>query len=325
MPTRRRKSQPQNRTLVHEAGRTSTRQIRDGLVRAVAPTSALRAASDDEGVILSGLWSVFGTWTEIWDPWEGRFMERIQRGAFERTLRENTPKILLQHGRDPVVGLNPIGTVLEAKEDARGGFGKARLFDGLPEYIIEGLRSSQFGASFRFTVVREEVEARPEASSFNPDRLPQRTITEAKVTEFGPCTWGAYPDAQLVVARTAEFGDARHRPSHGHAGLSPDARRAVLAGAMTAPRRPGGWLGGSPAPTRRRRRKLSAGARREAIADAGVLAAGLDMRLGPKPLDLAERRRHARQKSEVEVERLGADPFGGLGAVAGGIGAGLPS
>jgi hypothetical protein len=62
------------------------------------------------------------------------------------------------------------------------------------------------GASFRFKVMREDFNKKPERSDVNPDGLPERTITEAKVMEFGPVTFPAYEGATAGVrSLTDEF------------------------------------------------------------------------------------------------------------------------
>ena len=236
-------------SIVRESRNNSTRQVREGLIRALAPAHLRASEKGDGELILSGLWAVFNRWTQINDWIEGTFLERIQHGAFEKTLGEQTPKLLFQHGRSPQLGMAPLGTVLEAKEEARGAFGKAKLFGGLPEYLIDGLRAGEYGASFRFRIIRESVNRQPGKSAHNPDGLPERTIVEAAVDEFSVVTWGAYPDAQLTLrAMTAELGDPRDRPNPSKArrdpaGLSPDARRTVLAGAATSSGRGKDWLG----------------------------------------------------------------------------------
>jgi hypothetical protein len=71
---------------------------------------------------------------------------------------------------------------------------------------MDGLRAGQYGASFRFSVVREEINESPERSDHNPDGLPERTVKEAKVAEFGPVTFPAYGGATAGVRSiTDEF------------------------------------------------------------------------------------------------------------------------
>jgi hypothetical protein len=49
-------------------------------------------------------------------------------------------------------------------------------------------------------VVRENLDQAPRASAYNPNGLPE-PITEARVLEFGPVTFGAY-DAATAGARS---------------------------------------------------------------------------------------------------------------------------
>jgi HK97 family phage prohead protease len=165
-----------------------------------APAFAVRAADDDTGeVTLFGHFARFGEWTEINSAFEGHFMERIAPGAFKKTFSERTPKVLFQHGRDPELGDKPIAEIKTLREDADGAFYEARLFDGLPPLIADGLRSGQYGASFGFMPVKQRVEEQPERSERNPDGIREVTITEIKLREFGPVTFPAYEGATAGI------------------------------------------------------------------------------------------------------------------------------
>ena len=70
-------------------------------------------------------------------------------------------RVLFQHGRDPDIGDKPIAAIEDIREDDEGAYYEARLFDGLPPLILDGLRAGQYGASFKFGVLRERLrEAR---------------------------------------------------------------------------------------------------------------------------------------------------------------------
>jgi HK97 family phage prohead protease len=183
---------------------------RENLIRAVMPAVEYRddPAEGDTGPVLFGHFARFNEWTEIRSAWEGNFMERFVPRAFTKTLRErgNSLKVLFQHGQDPEVGDKPIASINDVREDEEGAFYEARLFDGLPPLIMEGLRAGEYGASFRFSVVREEINDSPEPSEHNPMGLPERTVKEAKVAEFGPVTFPAYGSATAGVrSLTDEF------------------------------------------------------------------------------------------------------------------------
>jgi HK97 family phage prohead protease len=172
--------------------------------RAVLPATLEvrdKPKNEGNGRTLSGHFAVFNRWTEIDSMWEGHFLERVAPGAFKKTFSEMTPKVLFQHGRDAVVGDRPLGTITALREDGdKGAYYEVDLFDtSYNNDLIPGLRAGVYGASFRFRATREEFEERPERSDFNPDGLPQRTIKEAQVSEFGPVTFPAYADATAGV------------------------------------------------------------------------------------------------------------------------------
>ena len=56
-----------------------------------------------------------------------------------------------------------------------------------------------YGSSFRFRVVKEDFVKRPARSADNPDAIPERTIREVEVYEFGPVTFPAYIGATAGV------------------------------------------------------------------------------------------------------------------------------
>jgi len=199
---------------------------RENLFRAVysLPTGgeAQRAVTttegDGDGRTLALQWFVANRWTEI-DSWfEGRFMEQIAPGAAAKTIRENRAnmRILLQHGRDPQLGDKPIAPIDTVEENDLGGYAEGRLFDGLDPLVVEGLRAGVYGASFRFRVMREEIVEEPGESEHNPHGLPERTIKEMAVQEFGPVTWGAYSEASAGVRSITDemyFGAMRGMPA----------------------------------------------------------------------------------------------------------------
>ena len=184
------------------------------VLRAVAPRSnprgiALRGGEPGgDGKTLFGHFGVFNRWTEIDSIFEGRFLERIAPGAFLRTFHEDRDamRVLFQHGRDPVVGDKPLGPIVTLREDEVGGYYESPLLDtGYNAELLPGLRAGVYGASFRFQVMREEVVDKPERSEYNPDALPERTIKEVTLFEFGPVTFPAYQEATTGVRSLTDW------------------------------------------------------------------------------------------------------------------------
>lgn len=161
--------------------------------RAVALTS-LSTRSTGDGLSFEGYAAVFNAPTMI-DSWEGRFREQIRRGAFAKTLLQNTPKLQFDHGRHPFIGSIPIGVVTKAAEDERGVHVQASLHAG--EFfapVREAIRSGSVdGMSFTFEVVRDEID------HDTPDDIPMRTLVEIRVPELGPVVWPAYGETTASV------------------------------------------------------------------------------------------------------------------------------
>jgi len=218
------------------------RPPREHLIRAVAPVSCgVRSADDGDSPILFGHFARFNEWTEIDSVFEGHFLERVAPGAFAKTFREQAGSIrcLFEHGRDPQIGNKILGPVLRAGEDEEGAFYEVALLD--TDYVREllpGLEQGLYGASFRFSVVRDEFVQRPPRSDRNPQGLPERTLLELRLHEFGPVTFPAYAGATAGVrSLTDEFllgrllADGDPRRLAGALGVQPEPlARAIIAG-----------------------------------------------------------------------------------------------
>jgi HK97 family phage prohead protease len=188
---------------------------RDGLFRAVRRGCEFRQQGKDDTPTLVGHFAVFNEWAEINSIFEGNFLERIAPGAFKKTFREQRDemRVLFQHGHDPQLGDKPLGPIDELKEDDTGAWYEVPLLDtSYNRDLLPGLEAELYGASFRFRVMREEFEEEPGRSDHNPDGLPERTIKEAQVFEFGPVTFPAYAQATAGVrSLTRQFLDTPER------------------------------------------------------------------------------------------------------------------
>jgi hypothetical protein len=65
--------------------------------------------------------------------------------------------------------------------------------------LLPGLEAGLYGASFRFRVIKEEFDKEPERSKHNPEGIPERTVQELQLYEFGPVTFPAYAGATAGV------------------------------------------------------------------------------------------------------------------------------
>ena len=188
---------------------------RDNLFRGlVGVPLELRAADDTapESTYLHGHFTKFEIWNEIDSYFEGRFMERTVQGSFKKTISENRDRIKVQfdHGYDTFVGSSPLGSIDVLREDDEGPYYGVPLFDTdynrdrmlplLEGRLMDGTTTgSALGASYRFRVTKEEwVEPRT-ASAHNPEKLPERTIREVSLYEFGPVTFPAQLQATAGI------------------------------------------------------------------------------------------------------------------------------
>jgi hypothetical protein len=177
---------------------TETAFPREDLFRAIYPGVEVRDVSDG-GPVLYGHFTKFGEWTEINSEFEGRFMERSAPGAYTESFKRMTPKVTLNHGNDPSLGDQILGVPTVLREDDEGPYYEVPTFDGIPPLVMSGLRAGAYGASYRFHVEDEEVVRNPERSEHNPEGIPERTITRARVPEFGPVTFPAFAGATAAI------------------------------------------------------------------------------------------------------------------------------
>jgi HK97 family phage prohead protease len=164
-------------------------------------TCELRAEGDQgDGYSFSGYAAPFDQTTRI-DSVEGVFDERIKRGAFTKTIREGTPVLQFDHGRHAQIGSLPIGVIVEAREDERGLFIRARLHKApIFEPVREGVESGAIrGMSFRFSVIRDSWEPGRPGSREARGKTPLRTLEEVRVAELGPVVFPAYSGTTATV------------------------------------------------------------------------------------------------------------------------------
>ncbi|MFG2589057.1 HK97 family phage prohead protease [Streptomyces sp. NPDC048438] len=183
-----------------------------------APFALVRAdesGEESDGRTLSGYAALFGDETEI-DSWEGRFTETIRKGAFKKTIREQTPVMQFDHGRHPLIGSIPIGSISALREDDQGLYVEGRITDNwLMQPVRDAIAEKTVnGMSFRFEVVREEWRdvngklVKPEEVMdllwMPGDRGPlKRELIEIRCRELGPVVFPAYAGTSVSVRAEA--------------------------------------------------------------------------------------------------------------------------
>lgn|GEM_PF-2467690 len=168
---------------------------------------------DVQDTTLVGHFCVFNEWTEISSWYEGEFLERIAPGAAKKTIQENVDQVKVQydHGHDEWVCSSLLGPIDVLREDEVGVYYEVPLLDTdynrdrvlpmLQGRLMSGeSRGSLLGASFRMRVVKDAWDMEPKPSTYNPKGLPERTITEFRLFEFGPVPFPAYPTATAMTS-----------------------------------------------------------------------------------------------------------------------------
>ena len=190
---------------------------KDNLIRSRFGDDSIELRNDDsDGRTLFGHFAVFNTFTKIQSRYEGIFLERVLPGTFTNAFADRRGmRVLFEHGSDPSIGNKPIAAPTVLEQDDFGARYEAEMFEA--EYALQllpALAARQLGASWRFRVTGEKWDDKPKRSDDNPEGLPERTINDVELYEFGPVTWGAYPDATAGVrSGTDAFLDRLHHDS----------------------------------------------------------------------------------------------------------------
>jgi len=119
-------------------------------------------------------------------------------GAFTKTIQENRDRmrVLFHHGKDPSIGMKPLGPITRLEADDEGVHYEVPLLDTSYNHDIEEmLVAGVLGSSFRFEALKEDRKRRPGRSAHNPKGLDERTVLEVRMPEFGPTPFPAYASA----------------------------------------------------------------------------------------------------------------------------------
>jgi len=197
-----------------------THAIDVDVVRDLAPAMEFRSEKKpNDGLgTLTGHFSKFSNWYRVSSAWEGDFLERTAPGFTAQTIVEDRAgmRVLYDHGFDQI-GNKVLGTIEDLREDGEGAYYEVSLFDTTYNRdLLPGLKAGVYGASFRMKVEADEWDDEPRSSEHNPKGLPERTITRAKVMEFGPVTFPANPQATASVRSSTDefYSRLRQRDQH---------------------------------------------------------------------------------------------------------------
>ncbi len=141
---------------------------------------------EEEGNTLEGYAARFNVWSEDL----GFFKEKIQPGAFKKTIKENDIRALFNHDPSLILGRTKNNT-LELFEDDKGlGFSL-----NLPE--------TTYAADLKESIKRKDVTQNSFGFQTIADEWSQdgkkRTLTEAKLFDISPVTFPAYKQTSVKL------------------------------------------------------------------------------------------------------------------------------
>lgn len=162
-------------------------------------TSNFKTRSDgkDEKFI-EGYFAVFNSETEIWDG----FYEKIQKGAFNNSIKNNDIRCLFNHDSGFVLGRTSNQT-LELKSDDKGLWGRVKINpadSSAMDVYSRVQRGDISGCSFGFNPTNENYEDRDDGVLC--------TVLDADTIEVSICTFPAYEQTQ-IQARQKEYNKTK--------------------------------------------------------------------------------------------------------------------
>ena len=149
---------------------------------------------------IEGYFAVFEQETKLWEG----YYEKIARGAFDNSIKNNDIRCLFNHDSGFVLGRNISGT-LELKTDTYGLWGRVKINpndSNAMDVYARVERGDISGCSFGFNPIKESYE------NINDGIL--YTVEEADTAEISVCTFPAYPMTE-IQARQKNMNISKER------------------------------------------------------------------------------------------------------------------
>lgn len=165
----------------------------------------IREAPEDSGFIgiLDGYAAVFNSDSVRFAGWKNDWIERINSGAFKRSLEEREDVAALwSHDHSQILARAP--QTLNLEEDERGLKVEISLVDTtVNRDLVANVRAGNVDSmSFGFEVLGEEWKINKEKDNNDPDI---RTLTDVELHEVSAVLWPAYEDTKLAVRSHEQF------------------------------------------------------------------------------------------------------------------------
>jgi hypothetical protein len=176
--------------------------------RILAPQTVEIRARDDGKSVIEGYVVKWNQRSHVMMDWWGdKFVERVAKGAFSRSLSEKEDiKAFWNHNSDMVLGSTKAGT-LQLSEDDVG----LRYSIDPPETTwgrdcMESIRRGDVsGTSFGFFVRKDDWEYLAEEDIY------QRTLLDIDLIEISPTPLPAYPDSEVQISERALSSESKEK------------------------------------------------------------------------------------------------------------------
>jgi HK97 family phage prohead protease len=158
--------------------------------RRFIPGGEIRFEDTDRGPMIRGYAAVFNRWSEDL----GWFREKIDPGAFSKTIMEDDIRGLWNHDPNWVLGRNKSGT-MSLREDGRGLFYEISPPDTeMARGFVESIkRGDVTGSSFAFVTREQSWVEKGERE------LDERTLIDVQLLDVSPVTYPAYLDTTVAM------------------------------------------------------------------------------------------------------------------------------
>lgn len=167
----------------------------------IAPAGHVIFRDDGGQPTVQGLVVPYGQWSEVDSVMEGHFMERFKAGSLRKTFSESLTRMrgFFEHGRSRLFASTPIMDITRTWETDEGAHAEANLLDGLPDWMIDGLRRGLYGFSLGARPVKVERNRRPRPSAHNPKGLEERTYLELRAHDISLTPQPHYAESVAIL------------------------------------------------------------------------------------------------------------------------------
>jgi phage head maturation protease len=173
----------------------------------MSATDYLLEAPTTTGRIVEGLVVPYDRWLEVDNSREGNFLERWAAGSLRKSFGALKPmRGFFDHGRSKTFDRAPVMNIEEAWETDKGAFFRASLLDGIPGYMVDGIRKGLYGASIGASPTVVESVRFPGKSPHNPKGIEERTYREVQAFDISLTASPAYEEATVTLRAVDYLG-----------------------------------------------------------------------------------------------------------------------